>query len=147
MRPECELASPITRSLKMGERIAALDADIVWLTTWEVDDHANTFIAPLFGWDDLPILHAGEEWHRRGWWKSTVAQKFIMENPRPFIWLDDDLHYSDSRGEVDWVRDCGVPFLLISPQHKQGLLPRHFDLIESFIADPRDANSGNGAQG
>lgn len=124
----------ITHSLDMGKRIKALDADIV--TTWEQDDMANEWIAPLFGWDDLPILHAGDEWYRRGWWKSTVLQKFIMENPRPFVWLDDDLDYSDQRGEIDWVRECGLPFLLISPKTEMGLEPRHFELIEAFLANP-----------
>jgi hypothetical protein len=123
----------ITYSPKMGERLAALDADIVWLTTWEQDDMANAWIAPLFGWDPLPILHASDEWYRPGWWKSSILEKFIRNDPRPFVWLDDDLSSEERRGGIDWVKDVNVPYLLISPQTANGLQPEHLDRVEEFI--------------
>lgn len=122
----------ICYSPQMGERLISLDADFVWLTTWE--HRANEFIGPLFGWDAFPVLEGGEEWYRRGWWKTTVAEKFIRKNPRPFIWIDDDLASEAWNIGIDWVRDQSAPFHTVSPLTVTGLLPSQLDEIEDFIA-------------
>lgn len=123
----------IKHSLEMGERIDALDCDIVWLTTWEHD--ANAFIGPLFGWGERPVIASGDTWYRRGWWKSRVLQEFMYHDPRPFIWLDDDLADAVRKDEVDWLDRFDQPRLLISPLTTQGLLPEHLDWVEAFLVD------------
>ena len=121
----------ITHSLEMGERLIALDADIVWLTTWE--NRSNTLIGPLFGWPEFPVLEGGEEWYRPGWWKSTVAEKFIRENPRPFVWIDDDLADAEDNGEIDWVGDVDLPHFGVAPLTTTGLTPLSLAGIELFL--------------
>lgn len=129
----------ITYSIEMGRRIGALGVDIFWLTTWL--DHANSEIAPLFGWDPLPVLGFPEYLADTGpgWWKSAAAAAFVAEHQRPFIWIDDDLAWSLDRGDVEWLRTCEVPNLCISPHPGRGILPRHLDQIEAWIAERKAA--------
>lgn len=129
----CATYYDITHSQQMADRLSALDADIVWLTTWE--DRANEWIAPLFGWPELPVIFGGEEWYRPGWWKSTVAEKFIGEDPRPFIWIDDDLrHATPSELEwINWYDENGYKNLLVAPDTHVGITPFQIDCMEKFI--------------
>lgn len=124
----------IVHSPQMAARLAALDADIHWLTTW--CDDANAHIAPLLGWDPLPVV--GKEQYLNvihGWWKSDAAEAFVKEQGRPFIWLDDDLYSAERVGKVPWLAECELPNLCISPDTYRGLLPKHLDQIETWIAE------------
>lgn len=125
----------IMYSLEMGNRLAALDVDIFWLTTWEIDDLCNKEIGPLFGWEPLPVIDRGEYDQPGQWWKSSAARDFIKGDNRPFIWLDDDLADAETLKEIEWVKDCGVPNLLISPNPWIGLTPRQIDKVEAFIGE------------
>lgn len=125
---------PIAYSPEMGRRLAALDGDIHWLTTWEAGGLANAEIAPIFGWDPLPTIARADHDERAGWdgwWKSSAAQEIVASHRRPFVWLDDELDAAATHSQIAWLRRCGVPHLLISPEH--GLLPRHLDEIETWI--------------
>ena len=122
----------IVFSPEMGRRLAALDADIVWLTTWR--EHANKWIAPLFGWPKRELLD-GDEDGAVGWWKSGAVYGYVTEHQRPFVWLDDDLRFAERLGEVEWLAGCAVPHLSISPSTSVGLRPSHLDQIEQFVAE------------
>ena len=128
----------IVYSPEMGRRLAGLDADIVWLTTWR--EMANKWIAPLFGWPKRELLDGDEDAHddsAMGWWKSGAVYGFVTEHQRPFVWLDDDLRFAERLGEVEWLAGCAVPHLCISPSTTVGLRPSHLDLIEQFVAEHR----------
>ncbi|MHB1599687.1 MAG: HAD domain-containing protein [Acidimicrobiales bacterium] len=125
---------PITYSPEMGRRLAALEGDIYWLTTWEAGGLANAEIAPIFGWDPLPTIARADHDEKAGWdgwWKSSAAQEIVTQHRRPFVWLDDELQAARKHGQIAWLRRCDVPHLLISPE--LGLLPRHLDEIETWI--------------
>ena len=125
---------PILYSPEMGRRLAALEADICWLTTWEAGDLANRRIAPLFGWEPLPTIARGDHDRRagwNGWWKSSAAKEHMTRHQRPFVWLDDELAAARKHGQLAWLRRCELPHLLISPE--LGLLPRHLDRIKAWI--------------
>lgn len=126
---------PIIYSPEMGRRLAALEADIHWLSTWEGGDMANRYIAPLFGWEPLPTIARADHDKRAGafgWWKSSAAKEVVARHPRPFVWLDDELDAAMEHNQIAWLRRCELPHLLISPE--LGLLPRHLDEIEAWIA-------------
>jgi hypothetical protein len=123
----------ITYSKKMGERLAALDADLMWLSTWGSD--ANNYIGPLFGWYPLGVVGRSVYDRQSSWWKSFAARRFLADYPRPFIWLDDDLTLAQQSGAIDWVDNYKLPKLLIAPVTHRGLLPEHLERIETWIAD------------
>ena len=124
---------PISYSPEMGRRLAGLDADIIWLTTWEAGDLVNKEIAPLFGWGPLPVIPRADHDNRGSWWwKSSAAEEFLLADPRPYVWLDDDLFDAERMGAIKWVESFNQPRLLISP--KMGLTPSHLDQIEKWVA-------------
>lgn len=126
----------ITYSQKMGDRLAALDADIVWLTTWKQGNKCNELIGPLFGWGELPVL-GGTERVRYSthddyqWWKLDLAFSYISENPRPFVWVDDDLLYEF--GAEDTMKSLCQPCLLIAPSPHTGITVAEMERIEEFV--------------
>lgn len=123
----------ITYSPKMGAALRALDAEIIWLTTWR--GLANEHIRPLFGWEPFEVLEPGIGDHTdHGWWKSNILQPYIAANPGPFIWLDDDYNYSKGQGEVKWLEELDTPYFPISPRFDLGLAPEHIELMRGFIA-------------
>lgn len=127
---------PIHHSPEMGRQIAALDADIVWLTTWGLSDLANQWVGALFDWPEYPTLGMGGSRFAPGWWKSFVAEEYLRTQPgRPFIWIDDDLSWSINNGDVPWLGPDGC--LLISPDTRTGLMPEAIAHIRAWIAGLR----------
>jgi HAD domain in Swiss Army Knife RNA repair proteins len=122
-------------SRTMGERLASLNAVIVWVTTWE--HHADTYIAPLCGLPrDLSVLTSPDgvdTWH--GTWKFDAVRRAVSEDPRPFVWVDDDLDAfgrgSDSARR--WAADLPIENLLVSPDPRAGLTHGHLEAIEAFL--------------
>ena len=123
----------ITYSKKMGERIKALDADVVWLTTWQ--HKANEHIRHLYGWEEFPVVVAHPESYDSPWWKSKTAQRHLESSERPLIWIDDDLSYGERSGTLEWLREYSQPKLLICPQPTAGIRPSHLDMIEEWIKE------------
>ncbi len=120
----------IRYSPQMLARLQALDADIVWHTTWR--DAANEELAPVIGWDPLPVVPCdGWLWMEPGWWKAPSARAFIEADPRPFVWIDDDLGSADP-GEITWVQD--YDYLLVQPTWEEGLQPASLTVIEDWVA-------------
>jgi hypothetical protein len=119
----------------MGARIAQLAVDIHWVTTWE--HRADSDIAPLCG---LPRgLHVltprdeAEEWDLD--WKFLEVRRSVKRDPRPFVWIDDDIDYFQD-GPItprDWAAGTSLPNLLIAPDPGTGLLPHQLDAVEEFV--------------
>jgi hypothetical protein len=123
-------------SSSMGARLAALGADITWVTTWE--HRADSHIAPLCDLPrDLPVLtkprQAADPW---GGWKFHEVRRAVERDPKPFVWVDDDIDSfrSGAMTPRDWAAGISTPSLLIAPDPSTGLLPEHLDLIETFLA-------------
>ena len=122
-------------SSTMGARLARLAADIQWATTWE--HRADSAIAPLCGLPrGLPVLtphDEDEEWDLD--WKFLAVRRSVERDPRPFVWIDDDIDYfRDGRLTArEWAADISLPNLLIAPYAETGLLPQQLDAVEDFV--------------
>jgi hypothetical protein len=119
----------------MGARIAQLAVDIHWVTTWE--HRADSAIAPLCGLPrGLPVLSPldeAEEWDLD--WKFLAVRRSVERDPRPFVWIDDDIDYFRD-GPVtarEWAASLSLPSLLIAPGGETGLLPQQLDAVEDFV--------------
>ena len=98
----------------MGARLAQLAVDIQWATTWE--HRADSAIAPLCGLPSgLPVLSPldeAEEWELD--WKFLAVRRSVERDPRPFVWIDDDIDYfRDGRDDRSGVG--GRPLAAQSP--------------------------------
>jgi HAD domain in Swiss Army Knife RNA repair proteins len=119
----------------MGARLAQLAVDIHWVTTWE--HRADSAIAPLCGLPSgLPVLSPldeAEEWELD--WKFLAVRRSVEGDPRPFVWIDDDIDYfRDGRMTArDWAAGTSLPNLLIAPESESGLLPDQLDAVEEFV--------------
>lgn len=62
-----------------------LGVDLYWATTWE--EEANTYIAPVLGLPDLPVIKFGLGLTGSRWKWADVFQAAL---DRPLVWFDDD---------------------------------------------------------
>jgi hypothetical protein len=112
-------------------------AEIRWLTTWMDDAQA---IADEFGLPTFPV-EGGPEYDRRlhdrvfdreAWWKLPAATRVLVDEKRPLIWTDDDITYDLGRRGQDEMRTLG-PALLLGPNERTGLTPKHLRRITEFL--------------
>ncbi len=132
----------------MGARLARLAVDIKWATTWE--HRADSAIAPLCGLpSSLPVLTARDD--AESWdldWKFLEVRREVEHDPRPFVWIDDDLDFFQD-GPItarEWAASLSLPKLLIAPESETGLLPQQLDAVEDFVrrhgGEPEDDETG-----
>ena len=59
----------------------------------------------------------------------------VEKDPRPFVWIDDDIDFLRDQGLTprEWADGVSVPSLLIAPDTRTGLLPRQLDAVEEFL--------------
>ena len=120
-------------SITMGKALADLPCDRAWLTTWQ--DDANTCIGPVLGWSALPVLPRSTSGPvRERWWKLDAAVESLTHDPRPVVWIDDDLR-SHNRAARTALTALGVPFLLVSPRRDVGLTNAQVNRITRWISD------------
>jgi hypothetical protein len=119
----------------MGARLTGLAVDICWATTWE--HRADSAIAPLCGLPRaLPVLsplNEAEEWERD--WKFLAVRRAVERDPRPFVWIDDDIDYFRDGALTPraWAAGLSEPNLLVAPDSDTGLLPIQLNAIEEFV--------------
>lgn len=117
-------------------RDLARDHDARWATTWQ--EHANEVLAPAFDLPELPIACRDDVGHglsaSHGGWKIAGVIATITEDPRPFVWIDDDAipHDVDER-----FAELGVPYLCVRPDDVLGLSDDEIEEIEQFLAQHR----------
>ena len=134
---------PVWLSPAMGARVAGLAVDTQWVTTW--GHRANSAIAPLCGLPrGLPVLVPGdddEEWDLD--WKFLAVRQMVEQDPRPFVWIDDDIDFvwDDAVSPREWADGISVPSLLIAPDTQTGLLRRQLDAVDEFL---RQHGGGSG---
>jgi hypothetical protein len=125
---------PVWLSPAMGARVGDLPADIHWVTTW--GHRVGSSIAPRCGLPrDLPVLtrDGGEEWDLD--WKFLAVRKAVEQDPRPFVWIDDDIEFlqDGSLTPQAWADHLALPSLLIAPAAGTGLTARHLDQVDEFL--------------
>jgi hypothetical protein len=77
----------VNLSTEMAAEIIQLGT-VMWLTSWiRWADDANTVIAPLLGWERLPIVPFEKN---RPDWKYRAMQQLLAEAGPPVVWIDDD---------------------------------------------------------
>lgn len=120
------LGYPVALSRRMGARLAALDADIHWLTTWQHD--ADRLIARRVGLPrGLPVCELGPELDA----KREALLRVVQADPQPFVWVDDDAIPPDG---VPWASRRGLAHRLVRPNALRGLTPEQADEIAAFVA-------------
>lgn len=82
---------PLKLSTALGREILALGS-VRWLTTWNLENRANSEIAPLLGWGPKPVLaepvFVGRD---RFSWKPKAVEALISQPGPPIIWIDDEI--------------------------------------------------------
>jgi len=70
------------------------------------------------------------------WWKLPAAERVVAEEGRPLIWLDDDIADELWRegGTAYQIGTPDAPALLVCPNERTGLTPKHLRMIDSFLA-------------
>jgi len=147
-RPPCDLLADwraatvngvaISWSPTLAARLGRLadHADVLWLTTWA--RNAQIHLTPLLGLPSFELAgvdHFETPWR---WWKLDVVTELWNTDPRPFVWIDDDLTLFDEAS--DWVRGLGHErALAIAPDPSVGLTPDHLDTIDRFVAAHRNS--------
>lgn len=129
----------VTWSPSMGERLAGLGAEIVWLSTWR--DQANDILSRRYGWEPKEVLERHEE---VVWWK--IESLFYNHDGEPFIWVDDEI--DERRSEDATVIDgmlagLGVEYLLICPDPHVGISAEQFEEMATFIAQNGAADASD----
>lgn len=153
-RPTETNGLPMAYSQKMAERLAAVPADRIWLTTWEAD--ANRCICPELGWEPLPVLVAVDPYEEKrtaadeigrapkrpdttsglNWWKLHLLALQVASArrdgtlPPGIVWVDDDLaDYPEAQSYLDRLE---IPTLAIAPKLSVGLTSAEIDTITEF---------------
>ncbi|WP_037610969.1 HAD domain-containing protein [Streptacidiphilus rugosus] len=119
----------------LGARLAGLDYELLWATTWGED--ANAYVAPRIGLPPLPVLpwpepseteerdvRAGRHWKTR----PIVARA----TGRPFAWVDDEITHADRL----WVAaHHDGPALLHRVDPRLGLTADDIGALRSWAAE------------
>jgi hypothetical protein len=104
----------------MGAAIASLNAEIWWTTTWQ---HSAHLIGDIIGVQGRGVLDLDQ----RGW-KLAAVQRFLADNPRPFLWFEDEPGWYGTNGFVS-----DLPNLIINPDPLTGLTPDDLQDARQFL--------------
>lgn len=110
-------------------------AEIRWHTTWQDGAHelADAIGLPTFPIADAPEYRTWDLDRAAGWWKRPAAERVLTVEGRPLVWTDDDITWSLGRRGQDEMRALG-PALLVGPNERTGLTPKHLRWIGDFLA-------------
>lgn len=107
-------------------------ADIAWHTSWR--DRAPRHLAPALGLPAWPVLATQEEYiSATGWWKTRAIERMLAQG-RKVIWIDDDIPYSESIGDLDSVKAHAGLFTVAS-EVMEGLTQAHLTLIDNKLKE------------
>jgi hypothetical protein len=141
---------PITWSPEVAKYLTGLHdsgrVEIRWHTTWQEDAQR---IADLVALPTLPVADAPEyaeggrfaarmiRENRPKWWKLPAAERVVAEEGRPLIWIDDDIADKLWRegGMAYPIGTVDAPALLVCPNERTGLAPKHLRTIDSFLTE------------
>lgn len=113
-----------------------------WHSTWQ--EEAPQFGAavglPVFGVAEAPEARANQGLffkeqilrHKPTWWKYPAAERVLLVEKRPLIWIDDDLELKLFPKYRAQVKTFGL-VCLVAPNGQTGLLSKHMRKIEEFL--------------
>lgn len=116
-------------SATMAAELDGLDADRVWLTTW--CDNANTEIAPLLGLSGpsrVLLPRSGRVTFPSIFWKVDALSEEQINDPSPFIWLEDELMDED-RELVEKLGGCAPKI-----NSQTGISKANMEEMRAYIA-------------
>ena len=123
-------------SKQMGQRLAVLPVEIVWVTTWS--DHVDRIAEHVGLPTGLRTLGLPRNAALDQSWKFKLVRRFVEQDPRPFVWIEDDaLDWGDTSGLTPrrWADELHVKSLLVTTNPKHGLTPAELDAIEEWLAE------------
>lgn len=119
-------------SSEMVARLKGLDADILWLSTWQP-------------YTDMLDLHLGVGWETIHWYDPVTRQGRYtgkrravlnhLKTGRPIVWIDDEETTYDAGLAI--VGDGpSAPVLAVGPDSHVGISRTQMGAIERFVAAP-----------
>lgn len=131
---------PVWTSKQLGAYLLGLGVEIVWATTWVVDDLANTHISEPHGFSTTMDCIVYDPWALG----EDLDELYIPESEcgkgpgvvnhagdHPVIWIDDCLGPNDEQMMKD--RGDGIPYLLIRPNPNTGITRDDIAQMKMFI--------------
>lgn len=126
-------ANPLLERLDpaVGPRLAALDCELVWASTWR--DDANDAVAPLLGLPRLPVV----DWPAEPTGGEPADEEHTDEGPRGLHWKTRHIVAWAGRRPFIWVDDeiGAVDRLWVSAQHDGQSLLHRVDSGEALTDD------------
>lgn len=129
--------------------------EVRWHSSWQAQALDFAQLVGLPDWHVHPCPEYSERWGalrarqmalgKPGWWKYPAAERVLIEEQRPLIWVDDEITYEVSRLAQDEMSALGR-LLIISPDPYTGLTGKHMKKIMNFIDEgevARGALSGS----
>jgi hypothetical protein len=119
-------------SPELMKRIAALDTDMVILSSWQ--ELGAEIFSP---WLDRRLEALSLESSERGNVKARVLHAYLMQHPeiRAVVWADDMLvQYGVPKYLRHHVKESGIAFLVVRPV--DGIAPDDLAAIEDFVNHP-----------
>lgn len=112
------------------------NVEIVWNTSWNESENVLKLTPYMNGLHDgrvMPVTLLTEKVDKKTWtqWKAEAILADQKENPRDFVWCDDNAitHWGEHILENVPARS-----LFISPESKTGLTIADLEKIEEFLA-------------
>jgi hypothetical protein len=139
------LFGPVLTSPAMRRRLNALnqlpDVACWWLTSWSGEMRARMISFPGAAWPVIaePDLHSEPATDRRGWWKLAAVESWLAQHPevRDVAWCDDHLRGGRPAAVRRRFATRGLnPPLLLAPNTRVGLAPKHLVLLEAWATRP-----------
>lgn len=121
-------------SRAMGDALAELPADRVWLTSW--DHLANEWVAPALGWSPLPVVEwpsgPGARPHHLKLEGLEGLLDSLPEPPEAVAWCEDTLG-DPQLEEAAHASLAGIDHRLVAPEPAVGLTPRDISDLARFL--------------
>jgi hypothetical protein len=120
-------------SKEMGRAILDLNCNIIWLTTWILDeDFANPEVGVALGWDKKATAHIDES-KTQFFWKTEKAREILSIPGSKIVWIDDDVNEFINMFKNRFDLDPHNRLLAICPDADVGLTKVHIDRIRTFL--------------
>lgn len=131
--------------------------EVRWHTTWQEEAHEFARIVGLpegFGLIAKapermasPGIFARQQFlaGKPAWWKYPAAERVLVEEKRPLVWIDDEIHSKINeryRANMSALGDV----CLVCPNEQTGITRKHMRKIEEFLLkmeEPSGALSGS----
>lgn len=138
LRPVSVVRYSPTIVKRLDEIIRTYNVELVWLTTWNENDHVlklPVLFKALSGGRVIPPAFNHEATNKKEWtqWKADAIIEEQTLTPVPFVWVDDNAHASHS--ENVHVIVGVVPQLHLTTDSEKGLTLKNLDLIEAFYRE------------